>query len=48
MESGLTRRVERYIDPEHHRHSSRVAGAVEILRISGPGMGPFLSRVRRD
>ena len=31
MESGLTRRAGRYIDPRDHRCSSRVAGALEIF-----------------
>ena len=44
MESGLTRRAGRYIDPGDHRYSSRVVGAVEIRRISEPGMGPYLLR----
>ena len=48
MESGLTRRAGRYIDPGDHRYSSRVAGAVEIRRISEPGIGPYLPRVRRN
>ena len=37
MESGLTRRAGRYIDPRDHRYSSRVAGAVEFF-------GGFLNR----
>ena len=41
MESRLTRRAGRYIDPGDHRCSSRVAGAVEIRRISEAGMGPI-------
>ena len=48
MESGLTRCAGRYIDPGDHRYSSRVVGAVEIRRISEPGMGPYLPRVRRN
>ena len=48
MESGLTRRARRYIDPGDHRYSSRVAGAVDIRRISEPEMGPYLPRVRRN
>ena len=31
MESGLTRRAGRYIDPGDHRYSFRVARAVEIF-----------------
>ena len=46
MESGLTHRVERYIDLGDHRYSFRVVGAVEIRRISEPRMGPNLARVR--
>ena len=40
MESGLTRRAGRCIDPGDHRYISRVAEAVEIRRVSEPGMGP--------
>ena len=40
MESGLTRRAERYIDPGDHRCSFRITGSVEIRRIYEPGMGP--------
>ena len=47
MESWLTLRAGRYIDPGEHRHSSRVAGVVEVRRISQPGMEPYLPRVRR-
>ena len=47
MESWLTRRAGRYINAGEYRHSSRVAGAVEIRRISQPGMEPYLPRVRR-
>ena len=39
MKSGLARRVRRYIDPGDSRYRSRVAGAVDIRRISKPGMG---------
>ena len=50
MDSGLTCRAGRYIDPEDHRYSSSVAGAVagavEIRRISEPGMGPYLPRLQ--
>ena len=48
MGSGLTHAVRGGIDPGHHRYSSRVVGAVEIRRVSEPGMGPYLSRVRRN
>ena len=48
MESGLIRHAGRNIDTGDHRYSSRVAGAVEIRRISEPGMGPYLPRVRRN
>ena len=55
MESR-TCRAGRYIEPGDqcyssrvaHRYSSRVAGAVEIRKISEPGMGPYLPRVRRS
>ena len=36
MGSGLTGDI----DPDDHRYSSRIVGAVEIQRISEPGMGP--------
>ena len=51
MESGLTSRAGRYIDPGDHRYSSLVAGlsvAVEILRISGQEMGPYFPRAGRN
>ena len=41
MESGLTRRAGRYIDPGDHRYSSRVVRAAEIRRTSEPGWGPI-------
>ena len=36
------------IDLGDHRYSSRVVGAVEIRRISEPGTGSYLPRVRRN
>ena len=36
------------IDLGNHRYSSRVVGAVEIRRISEPGMGTYLPHVRRN
>ena len=49
MRSGMTRRAGRYNDPGDHRYSSRVVGAVETpRRISEPGIGPYLLRVRRN
>ena len=42
MESELTRREERSVDPGDHRYRSRVAGVVEIRRISEPAMGSYL------
>ena len=49
MESGLTRRAGRYIDLlVDHGCGSRVVGAVNILRIFEPGMGPYVPLVRRN
>ena len=48
MGSGLTHAVRGGIDPGDHRYSSRVVGAVEIRRISEPGMGSYVPRVRRN
>ena len=42
IKSGLTRRAGRHIDPGDHRYSSHVVGAVEIRRISEPGMEPSI------
>ena len=36
------------IDPGDYRYSSRVVGAVNIRRMSEPGMRLFLPRVRRN